>query len=133
MILTSMAGFGWLAWTSNALLAEPWSFAATAIGSIGLVGLDQAISSRSAFATVIVALVLIHFTGFTNPDSVHTKTIAPQLVALILEFCLIGMAGYRHSIAALSRYPLATYRSSPQCVVPAMDHAWDHPIKIDAN
>ena len=94
--------------------------------------LERQITVRSAFAPIIILLVVLHLSGFVDAGANQARLIGPHLTALLLEFCLLGMAGYRHAIAALNRFPLATYRSSPQCLVPTTDHAWDHPVKIDA-
>ena len=132
LIVTSFAAYGWIIFTVFSVLKAPWSgpIAILAIPLFAVV--ERQITVRSAFAPIIVLLVLLHLSAFIDPNANQTRLIAPHLTALVLEFCLLGMAGYRHAIAALNRFPLATYRSSPQCLVPTLDHAWDHPVKIDA-
>ena len=132
MMVTSFATYGWIILTSLTDLRAAW------VGPVALVTcvlygiLERQITVRSAFAPIIILLVVLHLSGFVDAGANQARLIGPHLTALLLEFCLLGMAGYRHAIAALNRFPLATYRSSPQCLVPTTDHAWDHPVKIDA-
>lgn len=132
MVMTSIAGFAWIFWTASAAMASPWNLVAAVFGCLVLAFVERQLSARASFAPIVIALVLLQFSGCAGAVRLPPKTVAPMLVALTLEFCLVGMAGYRHAIASLRRYPHATYRSSPQCLVPSLDHAWDHPIKIDA-
>ena len=132
MLLTSLAAYAWVILTVRSLSISAWAPAYAVLACGGLALIERAISVRSSFAPIVVLLVLIHLSGFLNAGANSTKALAPQMIVLLLEFCLIGMAGYRHALASLARYPMATYRSSPQCLVPTLDHAWEHPLKIDA-
>ncbi len=132
LLLTSFAGYLWITMASISIVSPPWHLAVctSAFACYGFI--ERQLSTRSAFAPVIVTIILLHLTGFICWQAGLGKAVAPQIVLLLLEFCLLGMAGYRHALAALSKYPRATYRSSPQCLVPTLDHAWDHPMRIDA-
>ncbi len=44
---------------------------------------------------------------------------------------LLTWAGFRYYQASLLRIPRSTYRIAPLCVVPRLDRAQDHPVKID--
>ena len=118
------------------LVAEnvPTSFAAW-IGfglSLLVIAFQRVISKRSSFAPIFILVVGTHLLSTAMKANNLLEPVAPQIIVVLLEFTLLGMASYRHSYALLSRYPRATYRSSPQCLVPGLDHAWEHPIKIDA-
>ena len=112
----------------------PTPFAAwVGVGSSLLViAFQRVISKRSSFAPIFIVVVGTHLLSTAMKANNLLEPIAPQIIVVLLEFTLLGMASYRHSYALLSRYPRATYRSSPQCLVPGLDHAWEHPIKIDA-
>ena len=131
----SLSSAAWLLW---AIRISSW-FDGAVLGSllavatlVGTVWLIRALGSRNSFAPVLILVILFHLGGSIAGASRLLEPVAPQIVLVVLEFCLLGMASYRQALASLERYPRATYRSTPQCVVPTLDHAWDHPIKIDA-
>lgn len=132
LALTSLASFGWLVSAVPAVVAQPYDAIVVAGG--GLVGglAMRWASARGSFAPVVLAAILIQLAGYVGVGSLVPRALAPQAVAMLIEFTLLGAAGYRQAVAALARFPLATYRSSPQCLVSAQDHAWDHPVRIDA-
>ena len=132
IVFTSIAGFVWVIWLAFIEFSSPWSGLIAVAGCAALAVMERSLSARVSFAPIVVALVFLHLSVFLGAVHLPSKSIIPQMIVLVLEFCLVGFAGYRHAIASLSRYPRSTYRSSPQCLVPALDHAWDHPIKIDA-
>lgn len=132
MVLTSFASYGWIVLTAFTVVHSVWAGPVALVAIMLFAVIERLISDRATFAPIIVLLVGLHLSAFFTNEVSPTRLIAPHLTALIFEFCLLGMAGYRHAIAALNRFPLATYRSSPQCLVPTLDHAWDHPVKIDA-
>lgn len=55
-----------------------------------------------------------------------------QPVAELGAAALLAWAGLRYYQASLLRLPRSTYRIAPLCVVPRLDRAQDHPVKIDA-
>ncbi|MDR3688796.1 MAG: hypothetical protein P4L46_05395 [Fimbriimonas sp.] len=130
-VLSAMAGNLWIWIAVDKLLAAPWSFIVVLAMASGLWILHAALSRRVIFAPVFIAVMLVHLSGCLCTTRNLLDPVAPQVVIVLLEFCLLAMANYRHAQARLSSYPVSTYRSSPQCLVPTLDHAWDHPVKID--
>ena len=132
MVLSSMAAFAWMVLTIGNISHLAWNPLFVLIECVGVVILGRAVTSRSSFAPILILVVFIHLSGVLAHGGNLLDPVAPQIIVVILEFSLLGMASYRQAQAALSRFPLSTYRSSPQCLVAALDHAWDHPLKIDA-
>ena len=54
-----------------------------------------------------------------------------QPLASLGVAALLAWAGLHYYQAALLRLPRSTYRIAPLCVVPRLDRAQDHPVKID--
>jgi len=132
VVLSSMAGQSWFVLSIWAVSKSAWNPLIALAACLGLAILNSLLSSRSSFAPVVITVVFVHLSGCLASGEQLFRPVAPQVVVVILEFCLMGMASYRHAAALLAKYPLSTYRSSPQCLVPDLDHAWDHPVKIDA-
>ena len=132
LILTSFAAYAWIVPSMQTLL--PWNWAVpAALGACALFAVaERAVTVRSSFAPVIAAMMIIQLAGFVDSAPNQPKLIPIHLAIMLVQFGLLGMAGYRYTFAALSRLPIATYRSTPQCLVPSSDHAWDHPLRIDA-
>lgn len=54
-----------------------------------------------------------------------------QPIATLAGATLLAWAGFRSYEASLLQLPRSTYRIAPLCVVPRLDRAQDHPVKID--
>lgn len=90
-------------------------------------------------ATVAAALALqlgglawtgLSYSALDSPGSQLPLLLQPA--AALLGAALLAAAGLRHTRASLLQLPRSTYRIAPLCVVPRLDRAQDHPVKIDA-
>ena len=130
--VTFLAAYGWLMATVHQSGSVAINLLCAGLLGAAWTALEIMVARRSAFAPTVVLLVILNLGAFFDSASKDVLPLLPQLGLLILQFGLIGMAGYRHAVASLAKYPLTTYRSSPQCLTATFDHAWDHPIQIDA-
>jgi len=126
------AAIGWLVRVASLSLPTP-----IALGMITLlipctVILLRSLAFRGNFAPLLCAVIFIHLGTACFGNEKILEPVAPQILLVVLEFCLLGMASYRQAVAALERFPRSTYRSDPQCLSASLDHAWEHPVKIDA-
>jgi hypothetical protein len=61
----------------------------------------------------------------------HLLILLLQPIATLAGATLLAWAGFRSYEASLLQLPRSTYRIAPLCVVPRLDRAQDHPVKID--
>ena len=111
----------------------PWPW----FGTIFVVGLTLAmlerwIASQRSFAPVVVTVIILQLSGGLYTGSKMNGVLPLQMLAVVVVFALVSFAGYRYALAQLQRLPIATYRSSPLCIVARLDRAQDYPLKIDA-
>ena len=96
-----------------------------------IVTLDVLTARRRSFVVIVAAVAAVHL-GALPPSADLLKPQLPlQFLAATLEFLLLTLAGLRFVQASLWRLPGATYRLAPLCIVPRLNRAWDHPVKIN--
>lgn len=85
-----------------------------------------------SFVPTVIAVLLLHLAAAPAYHRALHTPLWLHLPTAAAEFLLLAVAGYRHALASLLRLPPATYRQEPLCIVPWLDQAWDHPVKISA-
>ncbi|HEV8608324.1 MAG TPA: hypothetical protein VGQ99_23520 [Tepidisphaeraceae bacterium] len=120
-------GFTFLVWR--------WPEDAPMVGAIAaavvLVILDVLTSRRRSFAPIAAAVFVVHLGALPPSANLLGRELPLHIVAATLEFLLLSIAGVRYAQASLWRFPSATYRVAPLCIVPRLNRAWDHPVKIN--
>jgi len=103
--------------------------------ALAIAALQAVAAKRASFVPAVVVVAAIHFTSAVSPALAGrlAQHVWLQLAAVAVEFLLLVGAGYRYALAAVLRLPTATYRVAPLSVVPRIDRAWDHPVKISAD
>lgn len=131
LALTRLAAIGWVFGTWGAAL-QHWTavFPFLAAG-VGLVALDIFTIRRQYFAATAATVALVHLAALPPPQELLHAPLWLQLPVAAAEYVLLILAGLRHVQAAFWRLPNATYRIAPLCIVPRLDRAWDHPVKIN--
>jgi len=127
--VTRLSGIGYV------LHVWRWPADAPIVGAIGaataLLVVDVLTSRRRPFAAIVAAVFMVHLGALPPSANLLGQDLPLQLVAATLEFLLLTMAGFRYVQASLWRFPSATYRIAPLCIVPRLNRAWDHPVKIN--
>jgi hypothetical protein len=127
--ITQLSGIGY------AFLVWRWPTDAPIVGAIcaatALLVVDVLTSRRRSFAAIVAAVLIVHLGALPPSANLLGQQLPLQIVAATLEFLLLTMAGFRYVQASLWRFPSATYRIAPLCIVPRLDRAWDHPVKIN--
>ena len=127
--VTRLSGIGY------ALLVWRWPTDTPIVGAISaataLLVVDVLTSRRRPFAAIVAAVFIVHLGALPPSANLLGQELPLQIVAATLEFLLLTMAGFRYVQASLWRFPSATYRIAPLCIVPRLNRAWDHPVKIN--
>jgi hypothetical protein len=106
---------------------------------IVLLVLDLIQDNEIHFARVLAGVLILQIgtlawtpspAGAVSSDSIFLFLLQP--FASLGAAALLAWAGLRYYQASLLRQPRSTYRIAPLCVVPRLDRAQDHPVKIDA-
>ena len=118
-----------------AFLVWRWPVEAPACGAIvagaAIITLDVLAVRRRSFVAIAAAVAAVHLGALPPTAELLGRGLPLQIVATILEFILLCFAGFRYVQAALWGLPGATYRLAPLCIVPRLNRAWDHPVKIN--
>ena len=127
--VTRLAAIGY------AFMVWRWPVDAPMVGAIAaavaLLILDVLTSRRRPFAAIAAAVFMVHLGALPPSANLLGLELPLQIVAATLEFLLLTLAGFRYVQASLWRFPSATYRIAPLCIVPRLNRAWDHPVKIN--
>ena len=127
--VTRLSGIGY------AFLVWRWPTDAPIVGAIcaatALLVVDLLTSRRRPFAAIAAAVFMVHLRALPPSANLLGLELPLQIVAATLEFLLLTIAGFRYVQASLWRFPSATYRIAPLCIVPRLNRAWDHPVKIN--
>ncbi len=127
--ITRLSGIGY------AFLVWRWPTDAPIVGAIcaatALLVVDLLTSRRRPFAAIAAAVFMVHLGALPPSANLLGHGLSLQILAATLEFLLLTMAGFRYVQASLWKYPSATYRIAPLCIVPRLNRAWDHPVKIN--
>jgi hypothetical protein len=129
LIATRLAtiAYAWCAWRGpGAGRIVEFIFAAAVI-----LTLDALTVRRRHFAVIVAAVVLTHLCALPPSANLLQPALPLHLVTASLEMLLLTVAGFRFLLASLWQFPSATYRIAPLCIVPRLDRAWDHPVKIN--
>jgi hypothetical protein len=129
LVITRVSGigFGFLIWR--------WPDDAPMVGAIlaaiALLILDMLTIRRRSFAAIAAAVFVVHLGALPPSANLLGQQLPVQILAATLEFLLLSFAGFRYAQASLWKFPSATYRVAPLCIVPRLNRAWDHPVKIN--
>jgi hypothetical protein len=129
LAVTQFSGIGYacVVWRGPGDAPVLGAIAASAV----IVTLDVFTIRRRPFAAIVAAVAVIHLGALPPAANLLGPDLPLHLIAATLEFLLLVFAGFRHVQASLWRFPSATYRVAPLCIVPRLDRAWDHPVKIN--
>jgi hypothetical protein len=129
LVVTRLSGIGF------AFLAWRWPEDTPMVGAIlaaaALLIFDMLTIRRRSFAAIAAAVFVVHLGALPPAANLLGRELPLQIVAATLEFLLLSFAGFRYAQASLWRFPSATYRVAPLCIVPRLNRAWDHPVKIN--
>ncbi len=132
LFLSTIGVGGWIFFlTRDSLVGISASFVTIVALTIAIV-LERLMSNRLTFAPIVIAVIAVHLSTSLLTHPIQLEPIPIQITLVFLEFGLLAMAGHRFAAASLARFPISTYRATPQCVVPCQDHIWEHSVKIDA-
>jgi hypothetical protein len=131
LVLTRCAAFAWAWAVLDSGGQNDLRLVTFTIVMISLAALDTAGSNLQSFATIIGAVIFVHLAAMAQYIPSAHSSLWAQLAAAFVEAVLLVIAGFRHALAALRLQPSATYRVAPLCVVPRLDRAQDHPVKIN--
>lgn len=110
---------------------------------IVLLVMDIFQDSETRFVTVLFDVLILQIGTLAWTQSLagapETGSSSDGMLLFVLQpfaslgaAALLAWAGLRFYQASLLRLPRSTYRIAPLCVVPRLDRAQDHPVKIDA-
>lgn len=108
-----------------------WTVLALAVAAT--VTLEVLSTGRRSMFTLIAMVAGVHLGALCLSADLVGRELPLQLVAIAAEFALLVLCGLRHVQASWWRLPSATYRVAPLCIVPRLDRAWDHPVKINVS
>lgn len=127
----ALLAWAFLAWGGG--LRDSHSIASFLVVCAAALTLDFFAVRRSYFVATVAVVVLAHVANLTPAFELPRAQLWLQLPAAAAEYVLLVLAGLRHVLAQPCRLPSATYRVAPLCVVPRLDRAWDHPVKISVS
>jgi hypothetical protein len=129
LVVTRVSGIGY------AFLVWRWPADAPMVGAIlaaaAVLIVDMLTIRRRSFAVIAAAVFMVHLGALPPAANLLGRGLPLQIVAATVEFLLLSFAGFRYAQAALWKFPIATYRVAPLCIVPRLTRAWDHPVKIN--
>jgi len=112
-----------------------------------LLGMDLVQDREIRFFAVIAGVLFLHLGTLawsvllsgsplvrldqSGPAEGNSFLFVLQPVSALGAAALLAWGGFRYYEASLLRLPRSTYRIAPLCVVPRLDRAQDHPVKID--
>jgi hypothetical protein len=133
LALMRLALLAWALFAWGEGLRDPGNLAPFLAVCAAALALDVFAVRRSYFAATVAVVVLAHVANLTPAREVPRSQLWLQFPAVAAEYALLVLAGLRHVLAQPWRLPNATYRIAPLCVVPRLDRAWDHPVKISVS
>ncbi len=118
-----------------AFLVWRWPTDAPMVGAMlaaaAVLTVDMLTIRRRSFAVIAAAVFIVHLGALPPSANLLGHQLPLHIFAATLEFLLLTVAGFRYVQASLWRLPSATYRIAPLCIVPRLNRAWDHPVKIN--
>jgi hypothetical protein len=131
LMLTRCAALAWAWAVFDAGGPNDFRLITFMIVMISLAGLDIAASRSHSFAVTVAAVIFVHLAAMAQDMRSSYSPLWAQFAVACVQAVLLVVAAFRHATVSWWLLPRATYRVAPLCVVPRLDRAQDHPVKIN--